>query len=273
MSSVIEFGYVARLLHASINTPPPAGSKVGCDSPCSPNSVLYFYPVLDGTDGIGEVAGSFTKNSPKVIYGQKNSGAPVHHCKLTMNQPTQQKSSPIEQILEPLRLTPLRLSPVMGPDTLRLASGKMDEAASEEAALLWDHLTRKLGAWGVTADGSTYLLLQLDPEVVTEIDHAWATSPSRGWLLHCLAGEILMAACRECVPEIASTGCAPLPPVGPELRAVLTEAGLPPRDDNTLSQPLALLTYLPYQGSCGLCSLVAQCPGPREEMRLSSSCS
>ncbi len=190
----------------------------------------------------------------------------MHHPKQTMNQPASQKSGPTGHTLEPLHL-----APVLEPGILRLASGKTGEAASNEGALLWGHLVRRLGAWRISADNNTYLLLRLDPEVETEIDHAWATSPSRGWLLHCLAGEILMAACRECVPEIASTGCAPLPLVGPELRAALTEADSPPKDDNTLSQPLALLTYLPYQGLCDLCALGPQCPGPREEKHRSNS--
>ena len=187
-----------------------------------------------------------------------------------MNHPKSHTSVPAGHTpdslrLAPLRLAPLRLAPVLKPDVLRLASGKTDKAALEEAAPLWDHLARRLGAWRITADGSTYLLLRLDAEVEQEIDQAWTTSPSRGWLLHCLAREMLMAVCRECIPEVASAGCAPLPRVGPELRAALTEAGAPPKEDNTLSHPLALLTHLPFQGLCDLCALGSQCPGPSEK--------
>ena len=103
--------------------------------------------------------------------------------------------------------------------------------------------------------------------VEEEIGHAWAASPSRGWLLHSLAREMLLAACRECVPEVAWAGCAPLPRVGPELRAALAEAGAPPREDNTLSQPLALLTHLPFRGLCDFCALKPQCPGPPGKKR------
>lgn len=77
-----------------------------------------------------------------------------------------------------------------------------------------------------------------------------------------------MEAAGQLVPEIAEAGCAPLPPLTPELggRLRLENVSLNP-EGMPVWAGYGVLTFYPYQGGCPVCELRSACPkrnaGPR----------
>ncbi|AGW14464.1 hypothetical protein [Megalodesulfovibrio gigas] len=105
-----------------------------------------------------------------------------------------------------------------------------------------------------------YVLVWLETPVEAEVNAAWEGSPSRAFVLNTLAQSLLMAALREAVPDISESACAPVPVPTKPLRAALAEAGVPWQEGAMLGRQYAMLTYAPYQGSCDICHVKADCP-------------
>ena len=140
--------------------------------------------------------------------------------------------------------------------------------------------------------------LWLTQQVEAEVDAAWAVRPSEGFVLHCLALELCMAAVRGCIPEVAGTvrqslspqtvlaqaaqpgqvreggargqadvSCAPLPVLSSLQRDILVREGLLAQEQGAHSvtaipimiRRYAVLTWYPFRGGCAVCALRGTC--------------
>lgn len=139
---------------------------------------------------------------------------------------------------------------------------RLDGREAAECLALWEEWRAYLSCVTVTAGGRAFLAVWLDGQVDHAVDAAWGESPSRGFLLNALAQTLCMCAVRDRIPEIAATGCAPVPRPMPELAQALTAAGLPARVGNGLAFSLryVVVTPFPFSGGCGTCILAPSCP-------------
>ena len=114
----------------------------------------------------------------------------------------------------------------------------------------------------VTVNGGTFLAAWLEEDVEREVDAAWNTSPSEGFILNALAQTLCMCLVHERIPEIEEAGCAPLPRPSVALVEALVDAGLPAAADAALrfGRKYAVVTPAPFGGGCEICALQETCP-------------
>lgn len=139
-------------------------------------------------------------------------------------------------------------------------AGDLPAAEAQWLAGLWESFDARLHAHSVVNSTRSWLLAWLDESVEIEVDRLWGPSPRRGYLAHCLALSRLMALAADQVPEVAATGCAPVPEPTPEVAQAAEELGLFITPEHTLSRRYALLTPAPYAGGCDVCFLHGNCP-------------
>lgn len=159
--------------------------------------------------------------------------------------------------------------PVLSGDNLGLflqtaEASRLDGRETAECLALWEEWRARLSCVAVTAGGRAFLAVWLDGRVDNAVDAAWRQSPSRGFLLNALAQTLCMCAVRDRIPEISTTGCAPVPAPTPELAQALTAAGLPARAGSglTFSLRYVVVTPFPFSSGCDACALAPSCPRP-----------
>ncbi len=131
----------------------------------------------------------------------------------------------------------------------------------ERFASLWSEWSKKLCVRGIDTGKVKYLVVWLPEEVEESIDNAWADSPSQAYLDNALAQCLCMSAVHGLMPEVEDAGCAPCPRPTDTLRAALSEAGMPYKDDGpTLSRRFSVVTHYPFKGACEICYLQENCP-------------
>lgn len=105
-------------------------------------------------------------------------------------------------------------------------------------------------------DAQGYVAIWLEDTVADEITRYWNVSPSMGYILDALAGELCMAALRILVPEVDADGCAALPKLTENESRFLQNAGLRlGKQSQTLDYRYGVLTHYPYKGQCSVCAL------------------
>lgn len=105
-------------------------------------------------------------------------------------------------------------------------------------------------------DTQGYVAIWLEDTVAEEITRSWNVSPSTGYILSALAGELCMAALRTVVPEVGTDGCAALPELTENESRFLQNAGVRLNEQSgTLDYQYGVLTYHPYKGRCNVCAL------------------
>lgn len=140
---------------------------------------------------------------------------------------------------------------------------RLDSETADLVAERWERWKPMLQAKAITAQGERYVVLWLDTPVEQEVNDLWESSPSKAFTCNGLAQSMLMAAIQDMAPQIAVSGCAPVPTPNLDLREALSELGLEWTESNTLSKQYAMLTRVPYKGGCETCFLRGECPNAK----------
>lgn len=140
---------------------------------------------------------------------------------------------------------------------------RVDSLTENEVNLLksrWYLFRENAKAFGIKTDDAGWFLAWLDAKVEQTVDEDWKQSPARGYFSHVLAVSYLMSTAAGVIPEIAQTGCAPVPHPNEILAKAAQELGLAFIGPHNLERRYALLTPWPYSGGCANCFLCDNCP-------------
>ena len=166
----------------------------------------------------------------------------------------------------------LTLKPCFDPQHLASAYGEMPDPQSLDAArAFFAECGQALRAVRLEAPGHTPCVALWLPQPLEErIDAAWSDLPSRALLLHATALLCVEDALAQCVPAVASHGCAPVPPSHAGRDLVLAEQGLP-CPQGVLGRRYAVLCYATEQLCCALCACAAECPRRKANVETSNN--
>jgi hypothetical protein len=169
-----------------------------------------------------------------------------------------------EPVVETLKLIPcLDLELLLLNSESACLKGKVVEKLMEK----WAAWLPSLQARRLLLEDKAYLAVWLDSPVEDEVDKAFASSPSEGFLFNSLAQTMCMAGVHDLLPRVAQTGCAPVPELTPALRAVLEKEGLckpssakePGKRQWKPARRYAVLTWFSFGVGCPDCFLGEEC--------------
>lgn len=166
----------------------------------------------------------------------------------------------------------LTLKPCFDPQHLASAFGEMPDPQSLDAArAFFAECRQALRAVRLEAPGHTPCVALWLPQPLEErIDAAWSDLPSRALLLHATARLCVEDALTQCVPAVASHGCAPVPPSHAGRELVLAEQGLP-CPQGVLARRYAVLCFAKEKLCCALCASGLLCPRQKNVMESSTT--
>lgn len=140
---------------------------------------------------------------------------------------------------------------------------RVDELNEEEEDLLktrWYVFREGAKAYRIVNGEKGWFLAWLDEKIEHIVDQDWKNSPARGYFSHVLAVAYLMSMAGAVVPEIAQTGCAPVPEPSSEVARAAEELGIGFTNSQSMERRYSLLTPYPYSGGCSGCFLRNDCP-------------
>ena len=166
----------------------------------------------------------------------------------------------------------LTLRPHFDPQHLASAYGERPDPQSLEAArVFFAECGHALRAVRLEAPGHTpCVALWLPQALEARIDAAWSELPSRALLLHATARLCVKDALAQCVPAVATHGCAPVPPSLAGREQMLAEQGLPCAQ-GLLGRRYAVLCCAVEKLCCALCACAALCPRRNENVEISNN--
>ena len=186
-----------------------------------------------------------------------------------MYEPSEQAANTQENIWLAIGLT---LKPCFDPQRLASAFGEMPDQPSLDAArAFFAECGQALRAVRLEAPGHTACVALWLPQPLEErIGAAWSELPSRALLLHATAHLCVEDALAQCVPAVASHGCAPVPPSHAGRERVLAEQGLP-CPQGVMARRYAVLCFTAEQLCCALCACAAECPRRKANVETSNN--
>jgi len=140
---------------------------------------------------------------------------------------------------------------------------RVDDLNENEEQLLkarWYLFRDNAQAYGIKTEDNGWFLAWLSAKAEEAVDGDWKQSPARGYFSHVLAVSYLMSTAAGVIPEIAQTGCAPVPEPNEILARAAGDLGLNFIGPHNLERRYAVLTPLPYSGGCSNCFLCGNCP-------------
>lgn len=137
---------------------------------------------------------------------------------------------------------------------------ELTEAEEELLKTRWYTFRESAKAYSIKNKQTGWFLAWLDEKAESIVDEDWRNSPARGYFSHVLAVSYLMSMAGAMIPEIAQTGCAPVPEPSEDVARAAGQLGLGFTSSQSMERRYSLLTPYPYAGGCSACFLKNDCP-------------
>ena len=138
---------------------------------------------------------------------------------------------------------------------------RLGGAVLERLVELWGQWLTQLKMCEISTGKISYLAVWLPESIEVDVDKAWETSASDGYMINNLAQFMCMSAVQALLPQVEDAGCAPSPRPTEALRAALEKMGLQYRPGSSvLTRRYAVVTHFPFRGGCEICHLQSECP-------------